>query len=111
MTTAANVRKEVEKMIKVANSPKLIKLVNPARMHLNDEEELMVILQLQEPPSVDVSVGEIEEQKAVEVVEEVQPVSTKKSNKKGKKTAAAKETTPSGHQSIKRQNSPMPAEM
>jgi hypothetical protein len=38
------VRKEVEKMIKVANSPKLIKLVNPARMHLNTEEELMVVL-------------------------------------------------------------------
>ena len=37
-------RKEAEKMIKVANSAKLIKLVNPARMHLNNEEELMVVL-------------------------------------------------------------------
>ena len=56
-------RKEVEKMIKVANSPQLIKLVNPARMHLSDEEELMVVLNLQEPPSVDVSVDQTEETK------------------------------------------------
>lgn len=31
----------------------MIKLLNPARMHLNTEEELMVVLQLQEPPSMD----------------------------------------------------------
>ncbi len=43
-TSAASVRKEVDKMIKVANSPKLIKLVNPARLHLSSEEELMVVL-------------------------------------------------------------------
>jgi len=50
-------------MIKVANSPKLIKLVNPARLHLSSEDELMVVLQLQEPPSVDVSVIDPEESK------------------------------------------------
>ena len=42
--SAASVRKEVEKMVKVANSPQLIKLINPARMHLSSEEELMVVL-------------------------------------------------------------------
>jgi len=52
------VRTEVEKMIKVANSSNLIKLLNPARMHLRSEEELMVVLKLQEPASVDVSVEE-----------------------------------------------------
>jgi len=50
-------------MITVANSPKLIKLVNPARMHLSSEDELMVVLELQEPPSVDVSIIEHEESK------------------------------------------------
>lgn len=47
-------------MIKVANSSNLIKLINPARMHLNTEEELMVVLNLQEPPSLNAS---FEEQK------------------------------------------------
>ena len=61
-STAASVRKEVEKIIKVANSPKMIKLLNPARMHLNTEEDLMVVLQLQEPPSVDVSMDNHDEQ-------------------------------------------------
>ena len=50
-------------MIKVANSPKMIKLLNPARMHLNTEEELMVVLQLQEPPSMDDTQDFIEEHK------------------------------------------------
>lgn len=45
-TSAQMVRKVVEKMIKVANSPNMIKLVNPARMHLSSEEELMVVLEL-----------------------------------------------------------------
>ena len=44
VTSAASVRKEVEKMIKVANSPKMIKLINPARMHLSTEDELMIVL-------------------------------------------------------------------
>lgn len=56
-------RKEVEKLIKVANSPKLIKMINPARLHLSSEDELMVVLNLQEPPSVDNSFIEAEEQK------------------------------------------------
>ena len=68
VTSAKSVRTEVEKMIKVANSSSLIKLLNPARMHLRSEEELMVVLKLQDPPSVDVS---LEEQKQEEVVEEV----------------------------------------
>jgi len=46
LTSAAVIRKEAEKMIKVANSSNLIKLINPARMHLNNEEELMVVLKL-----------------------------------------------------------------
>lgn len=58
VNTAKSVRTEVEKMIKVANSSNLIKLLNPARMHLRSEEELMVVLKLQEPASVDVSVEE-----------------------------------------------------
>ena len=53
--TAASVRREVEKIIKVANSSELITLLNPARMHLHTEEDLMVVLQLQEAPSVDIS--------------------------------------------------------
>ena len=56
-------RKEVEKLIKVANSPKLIKMIIPARLHLSSEDELMVVLNLQEPPSVDNSFIEAEEQK------------------------------------------------
>jgi len=63
VSSAALVRKEVEKMVKVANSPKLIKMINPARLHLSSEDELMVVLNLEEPPSVDVSVVEAEEQK------------------------------------------------
>lgn len=59
--SAQLVRKEVEKMIKVANSSNLIKLINPARMHLSNEEELMVVLNLQEPPSLNVSVDLNEE--------------------------------------------------
>ena len=60
-TTAKLVRQEVDKMIKVANSSNLIKLLNPARMHLNSEEDLMVVLQLQDPPSLNVSVDHAEE--------------------------------------------------
>ena len=72
--SAAQVRKEVDKMIKVANSPKLIKLINPARLHLNSEEELMVILELQEPPSVNVSVDvSVNEEAKQEVVEATKP--------------------------------------
>ena len=63
ITSAALVRKEVEKLVKVANSPKLIKMINPARLHLSSEDELMVVLNLQEPPSVDNSFIETEEQK------------------------------------------------
>ena len=44
VSSAALLRKEVEKMIKVANSPDTIKLTNPERMHLHNEEELMVLL-------------------------------------------------------------------
>ena len=44
ITSAKIVRKEVDKMIKVANSSNLIKLINPARMHLSSEEDLMVVL-------------------------------------------------------------------
>ena len=97
-------------MIKVANSPTLIKLVNPARMQLNDDTELMVILNLQEAPSVAVSEQDAEEQKATEVVEEKQAAGSKKS-KKAKKAPAANEQKPSSHHNITRQNSPMPAEM
>ena len=39
-------------MIKVANSQNLIKIINPMRMHLNSEEDLMIVLNLQDPPSV-----------------------------------------------------------
>ena len=46
LTSAVSVRKEVEKMIKVANSTNLIKLLNPARMHLSSDEDLMVVLKL-----------------------------------------------------------------
>ena len=62
-TSAASVRKEVEKMIKVANSTNLIKLVNPARLHLSSEDELMVVLSLQDPPSVIWSTVDPEEHK------------------------------------------------
>ena len=55
LNTASLIRKEVEKMVKVANSPNLIQLVNPARMHVSNEDDLMVVLQLQDPPSLDVS--------------------------------------------------------
>ena len=48
-------------MIKVANSSNLIKLLNPARMHLSSDEDLMVVLKLKEPPSLDVSMQEEEE--------------------------------------------------
>ena len=44
ITSAKLVRSEVDKMIKVANSPNLFKLINPARMHLSSEEDLMVVL-------------------------------------------------------------------
>lgn len=63
ITSAMLVRKEVEKMIKVANSSNLIKLINPARMHLSTEEDLMVVLQLRDPPSLNVSIDQNEEQK------------------------------------------------
>ena len=43
-SSAASARKEAEKIIRMANSPNLIKLVNPARMHLSSEDELMVVL-------------------------------------------------------------------
>jgi len=56
-------------MIKVANSSNLIKLVNPARMHLNNEEELMVVLKLQDPPSLNVSIDLNEEQKQENLTE------------------------------------------
>ena len=56
-------------MIKVANSSNLIKLVNPARMHLNNEEELMVVLKLQDPPSLNVSIDLNEEHKQENVTE------------------------------------------
>ena len=72
VNSAASVRKEVEKMVKVCNSPQMIKLVNPARMHLSSDEELMVILQLQEPPSVEGSFIDTT-QDAAEVVQEPQP--------------------------------------
>ena len=62
VTSAISVRKEVEKMVKVANSPNLIKLANPARMHLSSEDELMIVLQLQEPPSEDISIADITEE-------------------------------------------------
>ena len=55
LNTASLIRKEVEKMVKVANSPNLIQLVNPARMHVSNEDDLLVVLQLQDPPSLDVS--------------------------------------------------------
>jgi len=55
-TSAKLIRLETEKIIKVANSSNLIKLVNPARMHLTSEEDLMVVLELKDPPSLNVSV-------------------------------------------------------
>lgn len=84
-------------MIKVANSPKLIKLVNPARMHLNTEEELMVVLQLQEPPSMDDTYEVIEEQKQevhAVVVEKPNPTPTvnKTDNVLTKKTKEKKKS-------------------
>ena len=44
--SAANLRKEVEKIIKVASSPGMIKLKNPDQMHASNEDELLVLLQL-----------------------------------------------------------------
>ena len=44
LNTAGLIRKEVEKMVKVANSSNLIHLVNPARLHVNNEDDLMVVL-------------------------------------------------------------------
>ena len=77
-------------MIKVANSPKLIKLVNPARMHLNTEEDLMVVLQLQEPPSMDESIDVIEEQKHEVHTEIVEKPTTAPSVSIPKKAASKK---------------------
>lgn len=51
-------------MVKVANSPNMIKVANPARMHLSCENDLMVVLKLQEPPSVDGSDDQHDESKA-----------------------------------------------
>ena len=62
VTSASSIREEVKKMVKVANSPNLIKLTNPARMHLSNEDDLMIVLQLQEPPSADASVADLTEE-------------------------------------------------
>ena len=93
-------------MVKVANSPNLIKLANPARMHLSSEDELMVVLQLQEPPSVDVSVIEQAEESKQEREDptEFQKVGEKPA-KTGKKAAQKqqqkKQTAPDAHEEKK----------
>ena len=93
-------------MVKVANSPNLIKLANPARMHLSNEDELMVVLQLQEPPSVDVSVIEQAEESKQEREDptEFQKVGEKPA-KTGKKAAQKqqqkKQTAPDAHEEKK----------
>ena len=50
--SAALLRKEVEKIIKVASSLDTIKLTNPDRVHVGTVEELLVLLQLQAAPSL-----------------------------------------------------------
>jgi hypothetical protein len=94
VSTASLVRKEVEKMIKVANSPKLIKLVNPARMHLHTEEDLMVVLQLQEPPSMDESIEEQKHEIQAEIVEKPTPAPSVSMPKKSAGKKAKKEKEP-----------------
>ena len=49
--TAVTIRKEVDQMLKLASSDKLLQIGNPARMLVNSEDDLMIILKLSEPPS------------------------------------------------------------
>ena len=80
-------------MIKVANSTNMIKLVNPLRMHLNNDDELMVVLNLQEPASIQCSDAEEEEKTPATPVsipeQKPAPVQQQQPSKKKQKAKAA----------------------
>ena len=47
--TATTIRKEIDAMLKLASSEILLQIGNPARMLVNSEEDLSIILKLSEP--------------------------------------------------------------
>lgn len=49
LLSAASIRKEAEKCVKLASSQQLLKIGNPVRMNISSEDELLVVLGLKDP--------------------------------------------------------------